>query len=113
MSTVSYPSVTLPSTRHLWSVSIVLWVVGDALTTIVGLQLGAVERSPLAAIAIGEFGLLSILLLKLLALGLFGILYLSVRRRKEVWSIGIPVGLALLGAAVTAHNSVTLARVLL
>lgn len=89
----------------LWGLGVYLFVVGDLSTTAVGLRLGLSETHPvgqqLLATAAGPTALL---VPKLLAVALCAVLYVAVGRRSETWAVGVPVGLALTGAALTAWN---------
>lgn len=85
-----------------WLLAVLLFGVGDVVTTSVGLTLpGVVEADPVARVAIDSFGVGSIVGLKLLA---FGLCYAVWRTVPRPYCLGVPLGLAALGAAVTAWN---------
>lgn len=96
----------------LWGLGIYLFVVGDLATTAAGLRLGLSETHPvgqqLLATAAGPTALL---VPKLLAVALCAALYVAVSRRSETWAVGVPVGLALTGAALTAWNGLLIVSV--
>jgi uncharacterized membrane protein len=86
----------------LWATGVLFFGVGDLLTTVVGLQVGGViERNALPALLIEQYGFAAMLGLKLLALGGCFALWRVARRPHR---LGVPLGLALLGVAVTLWN---------
>lgn len=85
-----------------WLLAVLLFGVGDVVTTSVGLGVpGVVEADPVARALIESFGLGSIVGLKLLA---FGLCYAVWRAVPRPYCTGVPLGLAGLGAVVTAWN---------
>lgn len=95
--------------RSLWTAAVALWVVGDLATTWLGLRLGAVERHPAAAQAIEAGGPAVLLPMQLAALALFVAAYVSLGSVGVRERVGIPIGLALLGAAIVANNAAVIA----
>lgn len=100
--------VARPAVRRerVWIAAVLLFGVGDVVTTSVGLATGGVaEIGPATAPLIAAYGLGAMLAVKLLAFGVFFLLWRVVPRPH---CAGVPVGLALLGLAVTAWNLVVL-----
>jgi hypothetical protein len=86
-----------------WLGAVVFFVVGDLVTTLVGLRLPTVvEANPVAARLISGYGVGSVLPWKL---GVFGAFYGLSRVVPAPHSIGVPLGLCALGIVVTAWNS--------
>ncbi|ERH09446.1 MAG: hypothetical protein J07HX64_01200 [halophilic archaeon J07HX64] len=92
----------------LWTLAIVLFVVGDWATTRYGLaQPGVVERNPLARWAIERFGVtVSLFLLKSSALlvALAGYAYASGAASTESYRLLFPVVIVLAGTVTTVRN---------
>lgn len=87
---------------ELWLLAILLFGVGDVVTTAVGLAGGhLVEVGPLAAPVIDHFGLAALAGLKLAAFAVCVALWRNSRRPSAV---GVPLGLVTLGVLVTAWN---------
>lgn len=98
-------SIPVPDVHAiLWTLATALFVVGDLTTTAVGLELGLVETHPIGQSVIASAGPLGLLVPKLVAVGLCGALYVVVGRWRPRWAVGIPLGLAALGATLTAYN---------
>jgi len=99
------PNGFLPESQthtNLWAAAVALFGLGDLLTTIAFISLGwAVESHPFAAGVIGELGLLALVPLKLAA---FGVCLGVYRVSPDSWSVGVPLGLTLLGGVITAWN---------
>jgi hypothetical protein len=76
--------------RLLWAV-VLLALVGDLLTTYVGLRAGLVESNPVARRALGQFGFLSLVGLKAFALAVGFVGRTLVPREYVAF---VPVGLA-------------------
>ena len=55
---------------QLWLLAIVLFVGGDIITTVIGLQLGAVESNPLVDDALYEYGVPGMIALKTVAVAI-------------------------------------------
>ena len=99
--------------RHqptLWLLAVGFFGVGDLVTTAAGLRLsGIVEAGPLVGPLIDSYGVGSLVVLKCLALvGSYGIWRLTPPPHR----IGVPLGLAVLGVAVTGWNTVVVSTVL-
>lgn len=91
----------------LWGVTLLFFCVGDVVTTGIGLSMdGIVEAGPVVAPVLREYGLVAMLGLKAATVGLF---YGLARLLPEPHSLGVPLGLALLGVFVTGWNLVVLA----
>ncbi len=91
------------TTVALWAVAVVFFGVGDLVTTLVGYSItGVTELSPVVKLLLEEHAMLVLTCLKATVfVGFFAISkYVS-----RPYSIGVPLGLALLGVAVTAWNT--------
>jgi hypothetical protein len=90
----------------LWLLAVLLYGVGDAVTTYLGLRDGtAAEAGPVAVHVIGQGGIEGLLALKIvLFAGAFGLWY-AVRTPGRV---AIPLALAVTGALVTGWNALVL-----
>lgn len=90
----------------IWGLALLLFGIGDVLTTVVGIGVfGASESAPLAAAAIGGFGLASLVVYKVAFIAVAGgVYYVCPRPYRQ----GIPIGLVLVGVAVVAWNCVVL-----
>jgi hypothetical protein len=102
--TATHPTIDiLDDLRPVWWYgAVVLFVVGDLLTTFVGLQLPTVvEASPVATWLINGYGLELIFPVKL---GVFVGLYGFSRIVPRPHSIGVPLGLCALGFVLTVWN---------
>lgn len=105
--------VILPRTaerrsRHhwLWAFAVLSFGLGDAVTTALGVGAeGLVETGPVATPLLQQFGLVSMVVLKL---AVFGAGYLAWRGLPRPHRVGIPLGLAVVGVVVTAWNSLLL-----
>jgi hypothetical protein len=86
---------------RLWVVAVVLFGVGDLVTTLAGLGLGLAEANALPRHFLRNHGFAGMVALKLLSLGCCRILWRVLPRPHR---IGVPLGLALLGAWVSAWN---------
>lgn len=94
----------------LWLGAILFFVVGDIVTTTVGLGLEPiVELGPLVAPLIEQYGLAAMVVLKT---ALFGACYCLYRCVPRPHDVGVPLGLALLGVLVTGWNLALLTLVL-
>lgn len=86
----------------LWVVVIACFGAGDMVTTAAGLRLaGVVEAGPVAGSILDRYGIA----------GMFGLKLLTVAGGYALWRVvpaphrvGVPLGLALVGVAVTAWN---------
>lgn len=91
---------------ELWALALLLFVVGDVVTTGIGYRMeGVVEASPLPAILLAHFGVIALLGLKLLVVGVCYLLWVAVPRE---YAVGIPLGMALLGGIATGWNATVL-----
>lgn len=88
-----------------WALALLAFVVGDTLTTAVGLSMGLPEAHPAMARVIGAAGLAGVVGVKLAVVAGGAALAAAVPRD---WRVGVPVGLALVGVVVTAWNGVVL-----
>lgn len=87
---------------ELWVVTVLFFVVGDLLTTAVGLLRGGVaEVGPLVAPLIDQHGLAIMLPTKLLAVVACLALW---RATPNPYAVGVPLGLAVFGVLVTGWN---------
>lgn len=86
----------------LWLAAIGLFGIGDAVSTAVGLGIdGVYEAGPVAAVVVAHSGLVGMFLVKA---GLFVGFALLWRWTPGPHRLGIPLGLAGLGALVTGWN---------
>lgn len=94
-----------------WRGAVAFFIVGDLVTTAVGLQLETVvEASPVAVWAINGHGLGMIFPLKL---GVVGGLYGLYRVVPPPHSVGVPLGLCALGFTITVWNGAVIVAALL
>ena len=97
--------------KAIWITVLLFFVVGDVLTTYIGLSLPFIgEAAPIAAPLYYSYGFLLLILLKV---GFTGGMYLLWRQIDSLSRIGIPLGLALVGLVVTVWNSIVIANILL
>lgn len=90
-------------TRLLWLLAILLYVCGDVLTTALGMWYTPLqEASPLPRYLLAEFGVGAVAGLKMGVFGLFAVLW---RVLPQPVSAGVPLGLALVGYAITLWNA--------
>lgn len=95
-------AVAIDSQPMLWVLAVVLYGVGDTVTTLLGLRTdGTTEGGPVAAYAIERGGTSGFLLLKAVFVGAFFLVWslLSTPTR-----VAIPLALVVVGAAVTCWN---------
>lgn len=91
----------------LWVLAVVLYGVGDSVTTLVGLESdGVTESGPVALYALGQGGIPGFLLLKVGFIGLCFLVWWVVRTPGRV---AIPLALIVVGAVVTGWNLVVIA----
>jgi flagellar biosynthesis protein FliP len=91
---------------RLWIVVFLFFCVGDLVTTHVGLSMrGVVEAGPVVAPLLREHGLVAMLGLKGATVG---VAYGVARLAPDPQSIGVPLGLALVGVLVTGWNLLVL-----
>jgi hypothetical protein len=97
------PNLGVETGPTLWIPAVLFYGFGDLVTTLVGLDLGvATEASPFASILVAQHGIGFIYVAKLSALGLFYLLWTVTPRPHRD---GIPLGLCLVGVAVTVWNT--------
>jgi len=85
-----------------WAIPILFYGFGDILTTLIGLRMQlATEAAPISALLIETHGAGFIYVTKICTLGLFYFLWKAVPHPHR---IGIPIGLSLVGIAVTGWN---------
>lgn len=58
---------TIQRISPLWALAIAIFFAGDALTTAVGLQLGAIEANPMVSSSLRQYGLIGMLSIKIVA----------------------------------------------
>lgn len=88
--------------ERLWQSAFATWVVGDVVTTAVGLSMsGVVESNPTGREVLSTAGYGGMLAWKLATTGAFVGLQSMI---PEEWEKGVPIGLALLGTGVTLNN---------
>lgn len=86
---------------HLWLLALVFFGAGDLLTTAVGIRFErTVEVGPLAS-TIVQYGVGPLVALKIVSIGLCGLLWRVAPRPHRV---GVPLGLAALGVLVSLWN---------
>ena len=93
----------------LWVLAVLTFGVGDVVTTVAGLGLGAVESSPFGGLVLRVAGVPGMIAWKVGALVLFAAIAAGVPRE---WQVGVPLGIALSGTAVTTWNLLVVAAVL-
>lgn len=102
--TVDYLQALTP---HFWVFAIVFFGVGDLVTTGVGLRFERViEVGPLAAVVLQNYGIETLVPLKLVTLVFCYGLW---RVTPSPHDVGVPLGLAALGVLVTLWNTYVLA----
>lgn len=98
----SYLSEFAARTDELWVYALLTYVVGDLVTTFVGLQYTPLtEIGPLPAAILSEFGFGGLVVTKLLFLGLFVLLW---RVAPRPASVGVPLALVIVGTGITVWN---------
>lgn len=97
-------------TPHLWAIAIVFFVVGDLVTTGLGLSFQrTIEVGPVAATAVESYGLQTLVPLKLFTILVCVALWKAAPPPEDV---GVPLALAALGILVTLRNAYVLAGLL-
>lgn len=105
------PSTSPTTHRRVWLVVVIFFVGGDVLTTGLGLSVaGVVERNAVLAPLVADHGMAAILLLKGIVVG-GG--YLCYRVLPDPHDIGVPLGFATVGMAVTGWNLLVLGTAIL
>jgi len=91
----------------LWVAAVAFFGVGDLTTTTIGLGLaGVVEAGPVVGPAVDRYGIAGIGLMKLLVLGGSYGLWRAVPAPHR---LGVPLGIAVVGVAVTGWNTAIIA----
>ncbi|MDX1746826.1 MAG: hypothetical protein R3324_12875 [Halobacteriales archaeon] len=91
---------------RLWVLMVLFFCVGDLVTTHVGLSMpGIVEAGPLVGPVLEAYGPAAMVVMKGATVALFYGLYRVV---PEPHSLGVPLGLAVVGVLVTAWNLVVI-----
>lgn len=94
-------------TGWLWLGAVAFFVVGDTVTTVLGLEFtSVVEAGPVAGVILAKYGLFALVPLKLGAVAVAAILWWITPRPHAV---GVPLGLAVLGGLVTVWNATVIA----
>lgn len=94
--------ILLENQRTLWVIAVLLYGVGDGITTLYGLQFDTVEEvGPVAAVAMRRGGTVGFLLLKGGFIAACFLVWLVVPFESR---LGIPLALIFVGAAVTLWN---------
>lgn len=92
----------LTRSERYWVVAVLAFGLGDAVTTLLGFRVGLVETSPLyQGLETASDPVPVVFGMKIVV---FGLAFLCYRLTPRDARIGIPIGLALLGSAVTAYN---------
>lgn len=93
--------------RQVWLAAIVLYGVGDTVTTFWGLSVGGVaEAGPIAAPIIEAYGRAALLPIKAIVFGGF---YVAWRALRSPGRVAVPLALAAVGGVVTTWNVVVIA----
>lgn len=96
--------------RLVWIAALVLYGVGDTVTTLWGLStVGVAEAGPIAGVVIDTHGQYALVLLKA---AVFPTFYLVWRILRTPGRIAVPLALALVGAVVTAWNLIVITTAL-
>jgi len=97
-------------TPLLWAGAVLSYVGGDLVTTVVGLRYTAlVEVGPLATVLLAESGFEALVGLKL---GLVGLLVVVWKLVPRPVSVGIPLGLTIVGSTITLWNGILITLML-
>jgi len=95
--------------RRLWVLAFLFFVLGDLITTGVGLGFSGVsESNPVPALLVERYGLVALLVLKSLVFCGYGLLWKLLPAPYDAF---VPLALALLGVSVTSWNLYVLAIV--
>jgi hypothetical protein len=90
----------------LWALAFLFFCVGDVVTTHAGLSIqGVIEAGPLVGPILREYGVAAMVGLKAAIVGLF---YGFAVVLPESHSVGVPLGLTLVGVFVTGWNLVVI-----
>lgn len=92
--------------RKLWILALVFFVIGDLVTTGLGVSSGQiVEASPVGDTILNQYGMYGMVALKF---GVVGLAYAGWKVVPDPERIGIPLGLAAVGVLVTGWNCLIL-----
>ena len=95
-----------PTASQLWVIAVLFFGIGDVVTTVIGLKTaGVVEVHPIAAALFERSILASMVVLKSAA---FGSCYVLWKLTPDPYSVGVPLGLIVLGVCVTLWNGLLL-----
>lgn len=104
-------ALPLPDRRALVVAAVLLYGVGDVATTAVGLAVpGIVEANPTARPVLVAHGVPGLIAFKAVVMGCFFAVASALPARHRV---AVPLGLVLVGAAVTAWNLLIICRAVL
>lgn len=96
--------------RQVWIAAVVLYGVGDTVTTFWGLSTGGVaEAGPIAGPLIDDFGRVALLGIKIVTFGLF---YAAWRVLRTPGRVAVPLALATVGGVVTLWNLIVITTAL-
>jgi len=97
----------------LWCAALVLFVAGDAATTVVGLRLGAVEQHPVGRSVVRRFGTAGILSAKAAVVALCGSASAcAAAAGRPAAAAAAPAVLAVIGAFATTVNALVMLSLL-
>lgn len=92
--------------RQLWIAAVVLYGVGDTVTTFWGLSItGVAEAGPIAGPFIESYGQHALLAIKVVV---FSVFYAVWRLLRTPGRVAVPFALALVGGVVTAWNLIVI-----
>lgn len=89
----------------IWVLALLFYGAGDLVTTLVGFQFPGVAEVGVLAAALTPHGAAGFIALKAASFALFGVFWVLI---PDPYRIGVPLGLAALGAVVTVWNTVVL-----
>jgi hypothetical protein len=92
--------------RELWILTVSFLIIGDLVTTGLGVSSGQIaEVGPLGDPIVEQYGMYGMVALKL---GVLGLSFVAWKLAPDPERIGIPLGLAAIGVVVTLWNTVVL-----
>lgn len=96
--------------RQVWIAAIVLYGIGDTVTTLCGISIGGItEAGPIAGPLIEEYGRSGLIGVKAIVFPAF---YVVWRLLKTPGRVAVPLALVLVGGIVTAWNLLVIASML-
>lgn len=105
-SNTGFVAAAIDNQSLLWVLAVVLYGLGDTVTTLVGLESdGVTESGPVALYALGQGGIPGFLLLKI---GFIGVCFLAWWAVRTPGRVAIPLALVVVGAVVTGWNLVVI-----